>query len=54
MAGKKPLHEGHRQRMRQRVEQQGFDNLAAHEALEVLLYTTIPRGDTNALAHALL
>ena len=54
MAGKKPLHEGHRQRMRQRVEQQGFENLAPHEALEVLLYTTIPRGDTNALAHALL
>ena len=54
MAGKKPLHEGHRQRMRQRVEQQGFEYLAPHEALEVLLYTTIPRGDTNALAHALL
>ena len=52
MAGKKPLHEGHRQRMRQRVEQQGFENLAPHEALEVLLYTTIPRGDTNALASA--
>lgn len=47
-------HRGHRQRMRQRVEQQGFDSLSPHEALEVILYITNAQRDTNAIAHALL
>lgn len=54
MAGEKHLHQGHRQRMRKRIAEQGFASLAEHEALEVLLYTTNPQKDTNALAHALL
>ncbi len=48
------LHAGHRQRMRRRVRQSGAASLADHELLEVLLYFTLPRGDTNALAHQLL
>ncbi|HIU10721.1 MAG TPA: DNA repair protein RadC [Candidatus Avidehalobacter gallistercoris] len=48
------LHAGHRQRMRHRVRQSGAASLADHELLEVLLYFTLPRGDTNALAHQLL
>lgn len=48
------LHAGHRQRMRRRVRQNGAGSLADHELLEVLLYFTLPRGDTNVLAHQLL
>jgi len=54
MAGEKQLHKGHRQRMRQRVEAQGYESLEPHEALELLLYTTIPQKNTNPLAHMLL
>ena len=54
MAGQNISHEGHRQRMRARVEQYGLENLAPHEALEYLLYITNARRDTNGIAHALL
>ncbi len=46
--------EGHRQRMRERFYKEGIDNFEPHEALEMLLYFTIPRKDTNALAHSLI
>ena len=48
------VHEGHRERMRKRLLQEGADGLANHELLEMLLYGTIPRGDTNEIAHHLL
>ena len=48
------VHEGHRERMRARFLQEGADGLATHELLEMLLYGTIPRGDTNEIAHHLL
>ena len=54
MAGQNISHEGHRQRMRTRVEQYGLESLAPHEALEYLLFLSIPRADTNALAHRLI
>ena len=54
MAGHNISHEGHRQRMRARVEQYGLESLAPHEALEYLLYITNARRDTNGIAHALL
>ncbi len=50
----KPLHEDHRARMRVRVERFGLESLAEHEALEYLLFYSIPRRDTNLLAHALI
>lgn len=53
MAGQNISHEGHRQRMRARVEQYGLESLAPHEALEYLLYITNARRDTNGIAHAL-
>ena len=31
-------HQGHRQRMRERVQNYGLDSLAEHEALEYVLY----------------
>lgn len=48
------IHEGHRDRMRARFLQEGADGFADHEILEMLLYGTIPRGDTNEIAHHLL
>ena len=48
------VHEGHRDRMRTRFMQEGADGFATHEILEMLLYGTIPRGDTNEIAHHLL
>lgn len=50
----RPLHENHRARMQQRVERDGLESLAEHEALEYLLFFSIPRQDTNELAHRLI
>ena len=48
------MHEGHREKMRARIDNAGLDSLAEHEILETLLYFTIPRGDTNPIAHRLM
>ena len=48
------IHDGHRDKMRQRFLRSGLDAFADHEALELLLYYAIPRRDTNPLAHALM
>ena len=48
------IHAAHRSRMQQRVEREGLTSLAAHEVLEYLLFFSIPRKDTNALAHRLI
>lgn len=50
----RPLHEKHRARMQARVERDGLESLAEHEALEYLLFLAIPRQDTNELAHRLI
>lgn len=54
MAKESSQHEGHRQRMRARVEQYGLESLEPHEALEYVLYITNTRKDTNGLAHVLI
>ena len=46
------MHEGHRQRMLQRLED--AEHLQDHELLEILLFNAIPRKNTNPLAHELL
>ena len=48
------VHDGHRQRMRQRFEQQGDDGFHDHELLEMLLSCALPRVNTNPIAHELL
>lgn len=48
------MHDNHRERMRERYLQSGFDGFATHELLEMLLYYSIPRGDTNETAHLLI
>ena len=47
-------HQGHRQRMRERVKNYGLDSLAEHEALEYILYLTNAQKDTNGIAHDLI
>lgn len=48
------IHEGHRERLRQRFLQSGLEGFAEHEMLELLLFYSRSRCDTNAIAHALL
>ena len=47
-------HNGHRQRIKNRVKKYGLKSLEPHEIMEVLLTYSIPRKDTNELAHKLL
>ena len=48
------LHQGHRKRLRDRFIKNGLDCFEPHEVLELLLFSTIPRQDTNPVAHNLL
>ena len=48
------IHDGHREKMRQRFMTGGLDAFADHEILELLLYYASPRRDTNPIAHALM
>lgn len=48
------IHDGHREKMRQRFMTGGLDAFADHEILELLLYYAIPGRDTNPIAHALM
>lgn len=48
------MHEDHRQRMMERCQKTGFDSFNDHEVLEMLLYFSKPRCDTNETAHLLL
>ena len=47
-------HNGHRQRLKQRVAEEGLDGFSDIQALELLLFYCIPRRDTNPIAHDLL
>lgn len=48
------VHDKHRERLDKKVCENGLESLEPHEQLEHLLYTAIPRGDTNTTAHKLL
>ena len=48
------VHEGHRQRLKERFVLDRGASLRDHELLELLLSFAIPRKDTNALAHELI
>lgn len=48
------LHEGHRARMRERFRKGGFKDFNEHQIIELLLFYTCPRIDTNELAHTLV
>ena len=48
------LHKGHRSRVKKRYMDEGLDNFSDHEVVELLLFYSIPRQDTNALAHRMI
>ena len=48
------LHEGHRQRVFDRFKKEGIDSFSPHNILEMLLFYSIPRVDTNEIAHRLI
>ena len=48
------IHEGHRQRLKDRFRQEGLDGFNEVNALELLLFYCVPRSDTNPLAHRLI
>ncbi len=48
------VHDGHRKRMLEKFHKNGFEPFQEHECLEMLLYFSVPRRDTNEMAHLLL
>lgn len=48
------IHQGHRQRLKDRFLKEGLDNFEELYVLELLLYYCIAQKDTNPIAHALL
>lgn len=48
------MHEEHRKRIKERFLKDGIENMADHEVLELLLFYSIPRKDTNPIAHNLV
>lgn len=48
------IHEGHRERLKNRYRREGLDNFDELYVLELLLFYCIPRKDTNPIAHRLL
>lgn len=53
-ADSKNLHAGHRKRVKNSVVEHGFSHLEDYRLLELILYYSIPRNDTNELAHRLI
>lgn len=48
------IHDGHRERLRKKLLRLEHDEILPHELLEVMLFYSIPRGDTNEIAHELI
>ncbi len=48
------IHDGHRQRLKDRFLKEGLENFEPIQVLELLLFYCIPRQDTNPIAHRLL
>lgn len=48
------IHDGHRSRLREKFAEYGLDSFNDINALEMLLFYSIPRKDTNEIAHRLL
>lgn len=53
-SNEKNVHEHHRRRMKEHFLKDGLDTFNDIQALEMLLFYSIPRYDTNEIAHALL
>ncbi|HKL73296.1 MAG TPA: JAB domain-containing protein [Clostridia bacterium] len=50
----KNVHQGHRERVKQSVFENGLELMQPHQVLEYLLFFAIPYKDTNVLAHQLI
>ncbi len=48
------LHEGHRKRLKERFIKNGLEGFEDHNILELLLFYSVPRSDTNEIGHKLL
>jgi len=48
------IHDGHRQRVKEKFTESGADSFRDHELLEMLLFYGIARKDTNEIAHKLI
>lgn len=48
------IHSGHRERLRSRYIRDGLESFEDHQVLELLLFYSVSRKDTNELAHRLL
>lgn len=48
------VHDGHRKRLTARFLTEGLEGFEPHQVLELLLFFSIPRQDTNELAHRLI
>ena len=47
-------HDGHRKRLKERFLKSGLDDFEPHNVLELVLFYSIPRKDTNPIAHRLI
>lgn len=54
MSSNPSVHQGHRQRLKERFCREGLDNFNEINVLELLLFYCVQRKDTNPLAHRLL
>ena len=50
----KPLYEGHRSRLRARLERDGWDTLKPYEMVEMVLCYAVPRQDLSAVSRLLV
>ena len=48
------VHDGHRERLKKRFSEHGLDSFTDHEALELLMFYSVSRRDTNETAHRLV
>jgi DNA repair protein RadC len=48
------MHKGHRERLKDRFLAEGIDNFEPHSILEMIMFYSVPRRDTNPIAHGLL
>ena len=48
------VHDGHRARLREKFTEYGLETFNDVNALELLLFYSVPRKDTNELAHRLI
>ena len=51
---KMAVHNGHRERLKERFSSEGLDGFTEIQVLELMLFYCVPRQDTNPLAHRLL